>query len=106
MSFYRERQQAEHLAETGSNRAKAMLKDWPVWQSKFVWVVPKEMADKIKRLDKVEIPTAIDFKLMTALSSEAREKFTKLRPQTLGQASRISGISPADVSILLVHLGR
>ncbi len=66
----------------------------------------KEMADKIKRLEKVAIPSTMDFKLMTALSSEAREKFTKLRPQTLGQASRISGISPADVSILLVHLGR
>ena len=66
----------------------------------------REMADKIKRLDKVAIPSSMDFKSMIALSSEAREKFIKLQPQTLGQASRISGISPADISILLVHLGR
>jgi tRNA uridine 5-carboxymethylaminomethyl modification enzyme len=48
----------------------------------------------------------MDFNSMVALSSEARDKFTKQRPETLGQASRISGVSPADVSILLVHLGR
>lgn len=66
----------------------------------------KEMADKIKRLDNVFIPSSMDFKKMTALSSEAIEKLTKQRPETLGQASRISGISPADVSVLLVHLGR
>lgn len=66
----------------------------------------KEMADKIKRLDKVFIPASMDFSKMTALSSEAIEKLSKQRPETLGQASRISGISPADVSVLLVHLGR
>lgn len=66
----------------------------------------KEMADKIQRLDKVTIPDLMDFNSMITLSSEAREKLMKLRPATLGQASRISGVSPADVSILLVHLGR
>lgn len=66
----------------------------------------KEMADKIKRLDKVYIPKEMNFKNMTALSSEAIEKLSKQRPETLGQASRISGISPADISVLLVHLGR
>jgi tRNA uridine 5-carboxymethylaminomethyl modification enzyme len=66
----------------------------------------KEMAEKIIRLDKVSIPSTMDFNSMVALSSEARDKFTKQRPETLGQASRISGVSPADVSILLVHLGR
>jgi len=66
----------------------------------------KEMADKIKRLDKVYIPKEMNFNNMTALSSEAIEKFNRHRPETLGQASRISGISPADISVLLVHLGR
>lgn len=66
----------------------------------------KELADKIKRLDKVLIPTSLNYNSLKALSSEAREKLTKQRPETLGQASRISGIRPADVSILLVHLGR
>ena len=64
------------------------------------------MADNIKRIEMVSIPASLDFKLMKALSSEAREKLIKQRPETLGQASRISGVSPADVSILLVHLGR
>jgi tRNA uridine 5-carboxymethylaminomethyl modification enzyme len=66
----------------------------------------REMANKIQRLEKVSIPDSIDFSKLSALSSEAREKFNKQRPETLGQASRISGISPADVSVLLVHLGR
>lgn len=66
----------------------------------------REMANKIQRLEKVIIPASTDFDALRALSSEAREKFNKQRPQTLGQASRISGISPADVSVLLVHLGR
>lgn len=66
----------------------------------------KEMANKIQRLEKVAIPDSIDFNKLTALSSEAREKLQNQRPETLGQASRISGISPADVSVLLVHLGR
>lgn len=66
----------------------------------------REMVNKIQRLEKVIIPASTDFDALRALSSEAREKFNKQRPQTLGQASRISGISPADVSVLLVHLGR
>ncbi len=66
----------------------------------------KEMAEKITRLEKINIPKELDFLKMTSLSAEAKEKFNKIKPQTIGQASRISGVSPADISILLVHLGR
>lgn len=66
----------------------------------------KELAEKITRLDKIRIPIEIDYKGMRALSNEAMEKLNKIKPQSIGQASRISGVSPADISILLVHIGR
>jgi len=65
----------------------------------------KEMAEKMNRLEDVKI-IDVDFHCLTALSAEAREKLKTIQPRTIGQASRISGVSPSDVSILLVHLGR
>jgi tRNA uridine 5-carboxymethylaminomethyl modification enzyme len=65
----------------------------------------KEMAEKMNRLEDVKI-IDVDFHSLTALSAEAREKLKTIQPRTIGQASRISGVSPSDVSILLVHLGR
>lgn len=65
-----------------------------------------ELALKISRLDNVIIDDEIDFTQLSSLSLEAREKLSKIRPATLGQASRISGISPSDVSVLMVYLGR
>ncbi len=65
-----------------------------------------EMADKQTRLEDLVLHDDFDYKRLTSLSSEAREKFTKIRPRTIGQASRISGITPSDVSILMVYLGR
>jgi tRNA uridine 5-carboxymethylaminomethyl modification enzyme len=61
-------------------------------------------ADKMLRLEEKIIPNIIDYKLVKNISSEAREKLTKIRPKTLGQASRISGVNPADISVLLVYL--
>jgi tRNA uridine 5-carboxymethylaminomethyl modification enzyme len=66
----------------------------------------RDMVDKMNRLESLHLNEAFDYRAITALSIEARDKLSKLRPRTLGQASRISGVSPADVSVLLVHLGR
>lgn len=65
-----------------------------------------EMADKQKRLEDVLIPEGIDFGKVEAISTEARQKLTKIRPRTVGQASRIPGVSPADISVLLLLIGR
>lgn len=65
-----------------------------------------ELAEKMKRLEDVPIYDKIDYALVPSLSAEARQKLTEIRPSTLGQASRISGINPADISILMVYLGR
>lgn len=66
----------------------------------------REMADKMTRLDYVQLPSEVDYNSMTALSTEARQKLWRIRPSTIGQASRIPGVSPADVSILLLLMNR
>ena len=66
----------------------------------------KENAEKVSKLDNYIIKPEFDYRIVNSLSLEARDKLTKLKPVTIGQASRISGISPADISVLLVHLGR
>lgn len=66
----------------------------------------QEQAEKISRLDYVHIPEHIDFREVQALSTEARQKLERVRPKTIGQAARIPGISPHDVSVLLVLCGR
>jgi tRNA uridine 5-carboxymethylaminomethyl modification enzyme len=65
-----------------------------------------ENADKLKRLEELKIKGDFDYDVVNSLSTEAREKLKKIKPQTLGQASRISGINPSDVSILMVYMGR
>jgi tRNA uridine 5-carboxymethylaminomethyl modification enzyme len=66
----------------------------------------RDMADKITRLDYVKLPIHFDYHQLNSLSTEARMKLSKIRPETLGQASRISGVNPSDISVLMVHLGR
>ena len=65
-----------------------------------------ELADKISRLDNLVLDVDFNYQQLTSLSLEAREKLSKVKPSTLGQASRISGISPSDVSVLMVYIGR
>jgi tRNA uridine 5-carboxymethylaminomethyl modification enzyme len=66
----------------------------------------QEMVEKMLRLEEVKLHSELDYFKLSSLSSEAKEKLTKIRPKTLGQASRISGISPSDVSVLMIHVGR
>ena len=66
----------------------------------------KENADKLKRLEYVKIPKDIDYFKFSSLSNESKEKLNEVRPVNIGQAARISGIKPSDISILLIYLGR
>ena len=63
-------------------------------------------ADKLLRLENLKIPDDFDYQSLSSLSLEAREKLTAIMPATVSQASRISGVSPSDISVLLVFLGR
>lgn len=75
---------------------------------KYESYIEKEllMAEKMAKLENLSIVPNIDYDKLTSISIEARQKLKKMKPQTLGQASRISGVSPADISVLMVHLGR
>ena len=75
---------------------------------KYESYIDKEllMAEKMAKLENLSIVPNIDYDKLTSISIEARQKLKKMKPQTLGQASRISGVSPADISVLMVHLGR
>ena len=66
----------------------------------------QEMVDKMNRLEDLILHDNFDYSRISSLSHESREKLTRMRPRTLGQASRISGVSPSDISVLLVHMGR
>ena len=66
----------------------------------------KNNADKLQRLENVKIPEGFDYSQVKSLSYEAREKLGRIRPATLSQASRVSGVSPSDISVLMVFLNR
>ena len=75
---------------------------------KYAGYIEKEKnnADKLNRLENVSIPPLFDFNILKSVSIEAKQKLSKIRPTTIAQASRISGVSPSDVSVLLVYMGR
>ena len=66
----------------------------------------KANADKLQRLENIKIPADFDYTKLKSLSYEAREKLTKIQPTTISQASRVSGVSPSDISVMLVYMGR
>jgi tRNA uridine 5-carboxymethylaminomethyl modification enzyme len=77
-------------------------------QVKYAGYIEKEKlnADKLQRLENIRIPKDFDYLPLSSLSMEARQKLSEIRPATISQASRISGVSPSDISVLLVFLGR
>jgi len=84
-----------------------------VWEQveislKYSGYIEKEMdrVEKIKKLESLKIPSGFAYHKIQALSAESRDKLSVVEPSTLGQATRIAGVSPADIQILLVHLGR
>lgn len=66
----------------------------------------KEQADKMEKLENMRLPENMNYDAINSLSKEAREKLTDLKPHSIGQASRITGVSPSDISVLLIHMGR
>lgn len=77
-------------------------------QIKYKGYIEREkfLAEKLHRLENIRIPSDFDFNAMNALTIEARQKLSRIRPETIGQASRIPGVSPADVNVLIVKFGR
>ena len=77
-------------------------------QVKYSGYIEKEKnnADKLNRLEDLKIPKNFDYEKLKSMSTEAKQKLSKIQPVTISQASRISGVSPSDVSVLLVYLGR
>ncbi|WP_299761822.1 tRNA uridine-5-carboxymethylaminomethyl(34) synthesis enzyme MnmG [uncultured Dokdonia sp.] len=75
---------------------------------KYAGYIAKEKAnaDKLNRLENIKIPANFDYSKLKSLSYEAKEKLEKIRPATISQASRISGVSPSDISVMLVYMGR
>jgi tRNA uridine 5-carboxymethylaminomethyl modification enzyme len=90
-----------------SSYSKEMLEQASIQVKYDVYIEKeKELVKKMGQLEDLEIPENFDFKKIMALGNEAKEKLNRVKPRTLGQASRISGINPSDVQILMVYMGR
>ena len=90
------------------NKLKIDIIEQAEIQIKYEGYIKKEIAnaDKLNRLDNIKVPEDFDYNVLGSLSLEAKEKLNKIKPANLSQASRISGINPSDISVLLVKLGR
>jgi len=96
------------LGEDSSFNVSEEILEQAVIEIKYEDYISREKlnAEKLNRLEELEINQAFDYDRLKALSYEGREKLKRLKPATIGQASRISGVSPSDISILLVYMGR
>jgi len=95
------------LGETLKNYSKDALEQASIQVKYDVYIEKeKELVQRMSQLEELEIPETFDYKKISSLGNEAREKLTRIKPRTLGQASRISGINPSDVQILMVFMGR
>lgn len=96
---------ASYIEEQGFSKS---VQEQVEIQIKYAGYIEKEKlnADKLNRLEAVKIPSDFDYHSLASLSHEAKEKLSNIQPQTISQASRISGINPSDISVLLVKLGR
>ena len=99
--------QVDSVRSCCSSHADEVLEQVEI-QVKYEGYIAKEqdMADRLGKLDHLTIPEDLDFQRLTSLSFEGRQKLADRRPRTLGEASRISGVSPSDLSVLMVYLGR
>jgi tRNA uridine 5-carboxymethylaminomethyl modification enzyme len=101
----------EHLSQTIRNVTEqytAEQKEQVEIHMKYDSYIEREqkLVEKIGSLDNFKINADFDYDRVKALSHEAREKLKKIKPETLGQATRISGVSPADVSVLTIYMGK
>uniref|UniRef100_UPI0040490E39 tRNA uridine-5-carboxymethylaminomethyl(34) synthesis enzyme MnmG n=1 Tax=Flavobacterium sp. TaxID=239 RepID=UPI0040490E39 len=96
---------AEFVAERNLDREVIEQAEIQVKYSGYI-EKEKNHADKLNRLEDAIIPDNFDFDRIKSISIEAKQKLNKIRPKTIAQASRISGVSPSDISVLLIHMGR
>ena len=95
----------KHFSKNNYSKEEA---DQAEIQIKYRGYIEKEKAnaDKLNRLESVRIPNDFEYKKVKSISAEALEKLLEIKPETISQASRISGVSPNDISVLLVYMGR
>ncbi|MFZ9586583.1 MAG: tRNA uridine-5-carboxymethylaminomethyl(34) synthesis enzyme MnmG [Crocinitomicaceae bacterium] len=99
--------EAKSAADRAANEDSDVLIQTEV-QLKYEGYIEREeeQANKLARLEDLIIPDNISYDEMKSISTEAKEKLKKIRPRTIGQAARVSGVSPSDISVMLIHLGR
>ena len=95
------------IKEECGHRAGEVIEDAEI-AIKYEGYIARErlMADKIKRLEKIRLDEDFDYSRLKSISTEARQKLGRIKPASIGQASRISGVSPSDISVLLIYMGR